>query len=143
MTNVTIHGERGDEWERICGTREFPVISPLPVRGSAPGVEAGSFYQLDLDAMDVGLLDRILTHLCDKFQVPREEGEAHLREVGIPILADGCSMMTDNPALLFAALDGGGERGDDEDDYYDGYDPDGDYYDDEYADCGLMPDGGC
>lgn len=95
--HVTIHGERGEEWERIAGTATFPVQSPIPVLAELPGRGTQRVFLLAIDELEASTLEKIVAHLAAKFGVPPEETEAEVRAHGIPILDEECSLMIQNP----------------------------------------------
>jgi hypothetical protein len=98
---VTIGGSRGDEWERIAGTRTFPVRSPIPVLADLPGKPSAQVYLLDLASIAEGVRGRIVGHLSRKFGLSPDEAEAEATKQGIPILADECSVMIEHPQRWF------------------------------------------
>ena len=98
---VTIHGERGEEWQRVLGTNRLPVQGPIPMRAILPGLGEALVYQVALDQLEHGQQERITTHLCEKFQLAPAEAEAEIRAAGIPILAESCSVMVLSPQRWF------------------------------------------
>ncbi len=86
---VTITGPRGDEWERVCGTRTFPVTTWAPVKITVPD-RAGAVdaWMLDIQALDSPTLNRILEHLFLKFGGTLAQVAADAAAHGIPILAE-------------------------------------------------------
>ena len=93
---VTIHGPRGEEWERICGRRTFPVILPA-IMASLPGVGPKCVYLLDLKALPPDDLNKIVEHLAAKFSLKPEEAADEIEKAGIPILDEDVSLMIRNP----------------------------------------------
>ena len=95
MTQITLFGERGEEWERITGRRTFPVQSPIPcIAESLPGREGPQrVYLLDIEALDIQTAKRIVNHLCAKFGLTGPEAAEELSK-GIPILAEDCVVAT-------------------------------------------------
>jgi hypothetical protein len=98
---VTIGGSRGDEWERICGTRTFPVKSPIPVLANLPGKSEVRVFLVDLDEVEPDILARIKTGLARKFGLSPAEAETEIKEKGIPILDEEVSVMIDHPQKWF------------------------------------------
>jgi hypothetical protein len=95
LTQVTLFGPRGDEWKSITGMTTFPVKSSIPFSAALPGRAPGDLvYLLDLDAMDVEVMKKIILHLCTKFGMTAKEAADELHK-GIPILAEDCIMATD------------------------------------------------
>jgi len=111
--NVTINGPRGNEWERIAGTRRFAVTSPIPFLAHLPGFdEPQPVYLVDLAELDPATLARIVSHLGEKFALTAEEAYAELCAVGIPIWAEDCIVAIHNLMKWFGP-----------DDYADGFGP--------------------
>ena len=98
---VTLHGERGAEWERVLGTSRIPVRSPIATLALLPSLGEREVYLVALDVLAPGHLEKIVAHLCEKFQLSREEAEAEIRQAGIPILAEACSVFVHNPQRWF------------------------------------------
>ncbi len=94
---VTIHGPRGDEWERVCGTRTFPVQYWTPIRANLPGIPNAEVYLMDLREMEPDIVSKIVAHLAVKFGMTPEECWDELKKAGIPILAKDCTVMLHNP----------------------------------------------
>jgi hypothetical protein len=92
---VTIHGERGAEYEKLLGRRTFRVKSPLPCRADLPGRPDAEVYLLDIDALRPGELDTLAKHVAAKFSVPYEIVLSEMRDCGVPILAEDCSCAMD------------------------------------------------
>jgi hypothetical protein len=86
---VTIQGARGDEWERVCGTRTFPVINWEPIMATLPGRPGKSaVWIVNLLLLDEETRGKIVTHLAAKFGEPREQVRRDIDAQGIPILAE-------------------------------------------------------
>lgn len=99
---VYIDGERGAEWERVAGTRRFPVRSPIPALAALPGYQTPQrVYLLALDQVEPSRRARILVHLAVKFGLNEAEAAAEIAQAGIPILADQCSVVVHNPQRWF------------------------------------------
>ena len=95
MTQVTLYGPRGDEWKSITGMTTFPVQNSIPFSATLPGRVPGDLvYLLDIEAMDIDVMKKIIAHLCAKFGMTTYEAAAELHR-GIPILAEDCIMATD------------------------------------------------
>lgn len=100
--HVTIHGTRGEEWQRVAGTNHFPVKSPIPSLATLPGYsEPQRVFMLDIPEIEAATLSKIVAHLSEKFQVPLDEAEQEIRAAGIPILAADCSVMVEHPQKWF------------------------------------------
>lgn len=94
---VTIHGERGAEWERITGTNRFPVQSPFPIPANLPGIGEAHVYLLALESIDEANRHRIIEHLSSKFGLSAAEAADEITKAAIPILETDCSVMILNP----------------------------------------------
>lgn len=94
---VTVGGSRGDEWERICGTRTFPVRSPIPVLADLPGKPSSRVFLLAIEDLDGEVREKIFAHLAQKFGLSPEEQMREINAQGIPILDEECSVMIRNP----------------------------------------------
>ena len=88
-------------WLRVFGSRQVPVKSPLPHRGSAPEHPEALFYELDLAALDPGQRWRLVEHLAERFGIPPAEVAAELMVNGyVPLLADDLTLTIDARAVL-------------------------------------------
>jgi hypothetical protein len=94
---VTIQGPRGDEWERVCGTRTFPVTTWEPVRADLPGKPNAEVWMLNLQALDSQTLVLIIAYLRLKFGGTLAEVEAAVAAHGIPILAEDAYVALNDP----------------------------------------------
>jgi len=94
---VTINGPRGDEWERVCGTRVFPVASFQPIKANLPGKPNADVWLLNLRLIDSPTLQRIIEHFSVKFNTPPNETAAAAAAQGIPILAEDCTVVLNDP----------------------------------------------
>lgn len=100
-TTVHLHGARGDEWERILGTRDFRVLSPLPTACNLPGFGTPQYcYMLDIASLSAEQKERLSAHMSQKFGVPLEEVEADMVKYGIPIHERDCSVSFDVRLVL-------------------------------------------
>ena len=89
--------ERAAEWLVILGTTTVCVESPFPILANLPGHPRAEIYLLDLDLLTVEQRERLISHLCRKFGVPAGEAETEIARAGIPILAEHCILIIDNP----------------------------------------------
>jgi hypothetical protein len=94
---VTISGPRGDEWERVCGTRQFPVTTWEPIRANLPGKPNSLVWMMNLQLMDSDTLAKIVAHLSQKFGIPVQEIEAEMAAHGNPILAEDAFVVLNDP----------------------------------------------
>jgi hypothetical protein len=99
---IAIGGQRGAEWERIAGTRRFPVRSPIPVTATLPGLDGVQrVYLLALDVIAPDTLSLIVNHLAAKYSLSAEESEREIRTAGIPILEADTIMIVEHPQRWF------------------------------------------
>jgi hypothetical protein len=89
--------ERAADWTAVFGGCTIPIVSPIPQWASAPGVPAGLFYQVDMEAITPEQRARLVHHIAHTFQIAETEVDATLNEVGCPILADDVSVTVSNP----------------------------------------------
>lgn len=94
---ITILGERGAEWERITGTRTFPTLDWNPVRADLPGLGVRDVHRLNLGLMPPDMVEKIVAHLAAKFGMTPEETRDEVMTKGIPVLAEGCSVVLNDP----------------------------------------------
>jgi hypothetical protein len=91
---VTVDGPRGEEWERVLGTRRLPVLAPVPVlvdlHDAGRGVEP--CYLMDVRALSPAQRDGLVDLLAERFGYPREEVWEEVLTKGVPILAEGCAV---------------------------------------------------
>lgn len=88
---------RAADWIKVLGSREAELKHPLPAIGVFPGVGAKEFYELDIAALTSEQRARLIAHLSERFQVPREEVESELDKVGCPILAEDIIITISSP----------------------------------------------
>lgn len=88
---VTVHGPapRVEDFLRVFGTATVPVLQrvAVPFRASLPEIGVQDCYLLDLDRLDAGQRDRLLTYGVERFGLERADAERELAEHGFPILA--------------------------------------------------------
>lgn len=106
---VSIGGARGEEWERIAGTRRFPVKSPIPFLADLPGQPKAEVFLLDIQELEYDVLVRITAHLCQKFGLTTEEAAVEIKAGWIPILNEDCMVTILNPQRWLLHEDEGSE----------------------------------
>ncbi len=94
---LTINGPRGDELERVCGTRTFPVTTWEPIRADLPGKPNALVWMMNLLLMDGETIRKIIAHLSQKFGIPEHEIQAEMAEHGNPILAEDAYVVLNDP----------------------------------------------
>jgi hypothetical protein len=98
---ATVDGARGEQWKRTVGTNRFPIESPLPIRGNLPGLGDREVYLLALDQLDAATRGAIMVELARSFGIPAAEIAEEISRVGVPILAEDCSVTVHNPQRWF------------------------------------------
>jgi hypothetical protein len=93
---VQVDGPRGDVLERVLGSRRVPILGPLPVPCELP-IGVRECYILDVGALDFDQFWRLTEHLVQAFASPIEAVQEELRNKGMPILAEACSVTILNP----------------------------------------------
>jgi hypothetical protein len=82
---------RYEAWKCALGTDELPLISPDPHFGTAPGIDGGLFYLVDMARLTPQQLDGCVASIVSVFDVSESEVRAELAQPdfpGIPVLAD-------------------------------------------------------
>ena len=103
MVRATIRdtAARAADWERVFGSRQIPIKSPVPHRGSAPGHASAEFYELALEQLSPEQRERLVHHLAERFEIPPAEVYVELRRHGyVPILAEDVSVSIDARCIL-------------------------------------------
>lgn len=88
---------RAESWREVFGSYEIPLQSPVPVLASAPGIEEGLFYQLDLQALTQAQRERLIGYIVKKFGVEKQEVVETLDTVGCPILDEDVTITVFSP----------------------------------------------
>jgi len=88
---------RAASWREVFGSFEIYLRSPTPELASAPGVEAGLFYQIDLQELTEIQRARMIAYIAKKFHIDEQEVADTLDDVGCPILADDITIVVYNP----------------------------------------------
>jgi hypothetical protein len=101
FTATITNPKRAADWLDTIGTVTVHIKSPVPQRGSFPGIGEAEFYELDLDLLTEDQRARLIAHTAKRFNVPLEEVAAGLEEHGMPILAKDCSIGVRNPQKWF------------------------------------------
>ena len=89
-----IDEERAKEWRAVLGTDTLPVRSIITERALLP-IGEKLVFMLDIEKLTTEQRDSLITHLAEKFNLPREEVEKGIHEMGVPILADDCIASSD------------------------------------------------
>lgn len=97
IAKISEESTRHREWIEVMGVDEIPLKSPFPEWASAPGVEAGLFYQIDLSAITPEQRERMIKHIARKFEVDEHEVSSTLDTIGCPILAEDVTVVVLNP----------------------------------------------
>lgn len=93
--------ERKKNFMKVFGTNIVKVKSPVPKRILKPdGVEADAYF-LDLILITAGQRENLIQDLSERFQQPIEFVRKNLDKIGVPILADHCTLIINNPQRWF------------------------------------------
>ena len=98
---ISEKSSRYKEWLEVMGTNEIPLIAPIAVLSSAPGIDEARFFLMDIAALTSGQRERLVKHLASKFSVPLEEVAHDLESVGCPILDEDVMLVIGNPQKWF------------------------------------------
>lgn len=93
--SVHIHGKRGEQMKRLLGRRDFIVTNALPVRASVPNHADVEVYLLDVDTLTEAEFDKLARHFARKFGSPLSDVRREMRDCGVPILAEDCTVAID------------------------------------------------
>jgi len=141
---VLIHEgtERANNFMEVFGRLRVNVVSFVPMLVNVPGFdEPQSVYMLDLAMITTAERTRLVNHLAARFQIDAAEVELLIDTMGVPILAQECTLTVENPQRWVDDLGGVPEYDGDEELDYD-YDRDDDF-DDQLANCGMTEGGYC
>jgi hypothetical protein len=106
LTTAAIHDpERRAVWSEIFPDARVPIKSILPAVANLPGKPDAQIYILDLAAIDDIQRAQVIDMLARKFKLPAEEVSRDLDSMGVPILADGVSVVSSDPGLFFSMID--------------------------------------
>lgn len=86
---------RYQEWMNAFGANEVSIKSPIPHEGSAPGIERGLFYLIDLEELTGEQKERLVKHLASKFNIDEQEVASQLVEC--PIYDEDVAVVIHNP----------------------------------------------
>lgn len=100
LARISETSERYQEWMKVFGTDQVPIVNILAPRVANVLGEARQVYMLDLAKLSEDQLIRLKDHLSRKFSIPMEEVERDLPEIGVPILAEDVSISTDELFFL-------------------------------------------
>jgi len=85
--------ERRAESLAVLGTDTVCVRSPLPHLARVPIREFCQVYDMDLDELTEDQRERLLLHLCTKFDTTLDEGREELATMGVAVLAEGTQLL--------------------------------------------------
>ncbi len=99
---VTINSpERAEEFMKVFGRVEMDVKSPVPHEANLPGKGQARIFELDMDMISEDEKDKLAAHLAEKFKLNIEVVKTELARVGMPILAEDCTVVVYNPQVWF------------------------------------------
>lgn len=88
----TLHGERATFWKGVFGTDTVCILSSVPITATLPDFGVCEIYMLDLEALEPEQKTRLADVLSQKFDLPLDETIWQMDELGVPILAEGCTV---------------------------------------------------
>jgi hypothetical protein len=94
---VTVHGARAMDFQAVFGTATVCVKSLLPRLASLPEIGRALVYDLGLETVSKDQRQRLVEHIAKRFGLPAEDVEKDLDSHGVPILAQDCTIVVDNP----------------------------------------------
>lgn len=89
--------ERAQEFLKVFGRVRLNIKSPIPRHVNLPGKGTRKIYELDLSLISDEERERLAAHLSERFNMPVKTILADLDRIGMPILADGCTVVIENP----------------------------------------------
>jgi len=96
--------ERYNEFMKIFGTNIIKVKSPFPhlikTREKEVLKEVLAYF-FDLELLTREQRENLIVHLSEKFNQSKEFVEKNLETLGVPILAEGCTLVIHNPQRWF------------------------------------------
>jgi len=85
---ITFSGTRGEEWERVLGTRTLPILSPSAEVRKLEGSPDTVTVMLDVRALTESQQSALIDHLARRFNSDRAAVEADVYGRGVPIRLD-------------------------------------------------------
>jgi len=90
--------DRANDFLKVFGSLDVRVESFIPFLAELPGFdEPQKVYLLDLKWLTNLERRRLCLHLAGKFNIPVEEVESEIDDVGVPILDQDCYLILENP----------------------------------------------
>ena len=69
--------ERYENWRKILGSDEAPIISPNPIKGIF-GAEVVDIFRLNIAKLSADQRERLIDFIVEKFGAPRATAQAEL-----------------------------------------------------------------
>lgn len=91
--------EQKKRFLKVFGDDSVAVVSFVPQRVDLPGLEGELVYFLDLAELTPGQKTALVRDICERFQMPVDEVAANLEMMGVPVRAEGGTMVIRNPAV--------------------------------------------
>ena len=79
-------------WSEVFPGGVVPIQVPVTVKVNVPGHDDVDAYMLDLDALSDEQREGVITIIAKTFNIPAEEVRSEIDQ-GVPILADGVSVL--------------------------------------------------
>lgn len=97
--HISQKSPRANEWQRVFGSHDIPLTSPIPCRCNFiddKGVSTSQkFYFIDIDRLAPEQLEHVAAFVANKFNIPLDDVWDEIDQHGIPILADDVSVIFD------------------------------------------------
>lgn len=93
--------EQRNRFVDVFGTNVLCVKSIFPRLAALPKIGERRIYELDLKEISPEQRARLVAYLAGHFHLDPLDVERDLDTIGCPILADGCTLVVENPAKWF------------------------------------------
>lgn len=93
---------RSQHWQPVFGSTTIPIQSPIPQKANLPGYDTPqTVYMLALHALDYDIVNRIIEHIANQFNLPYETVQHQLYTKGVPLLAQNLTITITDPHNWF------------------------------------------
>jgi len=77
---------RYENWRKILGSDEAPILSPTPIK-TLLGAELADVFRLNIAKLTADQRERLIDFIVEKFGAPRATAAAEIETAGFPIRA--------------------------------------------------------
>src|SRR5215831_1757621 len=77
---------RYENWRKILGSDEAPILSPNPIKGIF-GAEVVDIFRLNVAKLNADQRERLIDFICEKFGASRATAAAEIETASFPIRA--------------------------------------------------------